>query len=90
MDYYCDVCPKYIKPNSKYRHFKSKSHQEFDKSKQIILSYKDIDVNDVDGAFYLNIIEHNKKIDYYLGKCESKLVFNDYQYCPYVTSKLSV
>ena len=30
-----------------------------------------------------------KKFDYYLVKCDFKLVFIDYQYCPYVTSKLS-
>ena len=51
--------------------------------------HKNIDINDVDEAFYLYIIEHNKKFDYYLIKCEFKLVFNDCEYCPYVTSKLS-
>ena len=30
-----------------------------------------------------------KKIDYYLIKCEYKLVFYDYEYCPYVKSKLT-
>ena len=55
----------------------------------IILSPKDIDINDVDEAFYLYIIDHNKKFDYYFVKCQFKIVFNDYQYCPYVTSKLS-
>ena len=89
MDYYCDVCPKYIKPNSKYSHLKSKSHQEFDKYKRINLYHKDIEPNDVDKAFYLYIIEHNKKFDYYLVKCEYKLVFDGYQYYPHVTSKLS-
>ena len=53
MDYYCDVCNKSIKPKSKYKHFKSKLHQEFDKCKHIILSHKDIDKNDVDEAFYI-------------------------------------
>ena len=31
MDYYCEVCDKYIKPKSKYKHFKSNIHKEFDK-----------------------------------------------------------
>ena len=88
MDYYCDVCLKRIKPNSKNSHFKSKSHQELDKCKHIKLSHKDYDINDVDEAFYLYIIEHNKKFDSYLVKCEFKLVFDDYQFYPYVTSKL--
>ena len=91
MDYHCDVCLNYIKPNSKYSHFKSKSHQEFDncKHKHIILSHKDFDINDVDKAFYFYIIVHNKKFEYYLVKCEFKFVFDDYQYYPYVTSKIS-
>ena len=46
-------------------------------------------MNDVDETFYLYLIEHNKKFDYYLVKCEFKLVFNDYQNCPFVMSKLS-
>ena len=83
------MCLKHIKPNSKYSHFKTKSHQEFDKSKHIFLSHKDVDINDVDEAFYLYTIEHNKKFDYYLIKCEFKLVFNVYQYFPYVMFKLS-
>ena len=88
MGYYCDLCLKFIKPNSKNNHFKSKSHQDFDKCKHLILSHKSIDIKDVDEAFYLYNIDHNKKLDYYLIKCEFKLVFDDYQYYPSVTSKL--
>ena len=77
MNYYCDECLKYIKPNSKYKHFKSKSPIEFDKCKNIVLSHKDIDIIDEDEAFYLCIIEHNKNVDCYLIKSEFKLVFND-------------
>ena len=36
--------------------------------------------------YYAYIIQHNKKHDYNLMKSEFKLVFNDNQYCPYVTS----
>ena len=53
------------------------------------MSHKNIDINDVHEAFYLYIIEHNEKFDYYLVKYEFKSVFNDYEYSPYVTSKLS-
>ena len=53
------------------------------------MSLKNFDINDVDVAFYLYVVEHNKKFDYYLVRCEFKLVFNDYQYCPYVMSMLS-
>ena len=52
MDYYCDVCDKHIKPKSKYKHFKSKSHEEIDECKHIKLSVKDTDINDVDEAFF--------------------------------------
>ena len=34
-------------------------------------------------------MEQNKKCDYYPIKFQNKLVLNDYQYCPYVTSQLS-
>ena len=85
MDYYCDVHLNYIKCGQ----FKSNSHQEFDNCKHIILSHEDIDINNVDEAFYLYIIEHNKKFDYYLVKYDFILAFIDYEYSPYVTSKVS-
>ena len=54
-----------------------------------MLSHRDIDINDVDEAFFSYIIEHNKKFDYYFVKSEYQIVFIDCQQCPYVTSKLS-
>ena len=66
MDYHCEACLKNIKAKNKYKHFKSKSHQEFDQCKHIMLSYKDIDINNGDEAFCLYIIEHIKKFAYYL------------------------
>ena len=89
MDHYCEVCLKIIKAKNKYKHFKSKFHQEFDKGKHILFSYKDIDIDHVDEAFYLYVIEHNKKFDCYISKCEFKIVFNDYQYCPHVMFNVS-
>ena len=83
------MCVLKIKKLRTYKYFKSKPHKESDKCKQIILSLKDIDIKDVDEAFYLYIIEHNKKFDYCLVRCEFELVFNDYHYSPYVTFKLS-
>ena len=53
MEYYCEVCLKNIKAKNKYKHFESKSHQEFDKCNYIIISYKDIDINNIDEAFYI-------------------------------------
>ena len=83
------MCLKNIKTKNKNNHFKSKSHIEFDNGKHKILSHKDIIINDVDEAFYLYIIEHNKKFDSYLIKYQFKLVLIDYENCSYVTSKLS-
>ena len=82
MDYYCEVCDIFIKPKNKYKHFKSNSHEEFDKCEHIILSLEDIDKNQVNEAFGLYIIKRNKKFDFYLVKCHLKLVFTDYQCCP--------
>ena len=70
MDYYCEICLKNIKTKSKYKDFEPKSHQEFNNCKHIISCYRDIDINDVDEAFYLYIIEHNKKFDYYIIRCD--------------------
>ena len=64
MDYYyCDICLKNIRARSKYKQFKSKSHQEFNKCKHLKLSHKNFDINDVDETFYLYLIQH-KKNDY--------------------------
>ena len=89
MDYYCNVCTVFIKPKNKYKHFKSKSPKDFDKCENILLSLKDIDIKEVDEAFYLYFIGHYKKFEYYLVKGQFQLVFNDYQNSPYITSKIS-
>ena len=66
------MCDEYIKPKSKYKHFKSKYHEKIDKSKHITLTLKDTVINDVDETFQLYIIEHNKKSVFYLVKCQFK------------------
>ena len=89
MDYYCEVCDFLIKLKSKYNHFKTNIHKEIDKCKNKKLSFENPHINNIDKAFYAYIIQHNKKTEYYLVKCDFKSVFKEYQYCPYVTSKLS-
>ena len=88
MVYYCDVYTISKKQKNKYKHFKSNRLKEFDKQKLKISSSRDINVNDVDDAFCLYIIEYNKKHDYYLIKCEFNLVFNDNFYKKYLTSQI--
>ena len=60
MTFFCEVSLTSIGAKNKYKHFNSKSHIEFDKCKHIVLPHKDIDINDVDEAIYLYIIEHNQ------------------------------
>ena len=89
MDYYCEICEQFIKPKSKNKHFKSNIHEEFDICQHRKLTIENPDINDVDRAFFAYIIEHKKKFDYCLMKYQYKLVFNDYQYYPYIASKLA-
>ena len=73
------MCDNFIKRKSKYEHFKSNTHKEFEKCKHIDLSIENPDINNVDEVFYAYIIQHNKEYDYYFIKCHFKLVFNDNQ-----------
>ena len=61
MGYYCNFCLRDIKKKSKYSHLKSKSHKEFEKYKHIILSFKNVDIKDVDEILYLYMKYYNKK-----------------------------
>ena len=90
MDYFCDVCNTFIERKSKYKHFKSDTHKEFDNGKLIILTIENPDKNNFGRAFYASFIEHYRKFEYYLMKCQFKLVLIDYNFCPYITSTLSV
>ena len=78
MDYYSEVCDTCIKPKNKYKHFKSYFHKRLAKCKHIKLAMKNPDINSIDKPFYAYIIQHNKKYDYYLTKCELILVFDEY------------
>ena len=88
MDYYCDVGDKFIKPKSKYKHFKSNIHKKFDKSKHMELTIENPDINNVDEVFYVYILQLNKQYDHYFFKCHFKLVFNDNQYSTWIKSNL--
>ena len=83
MKYYCNICLRDIKKESKYSHLNSKSHKEFEKYKHIILSLKNVDKKDVDEILYLYMIDNNKKFKHSLIKGEFKLVFNN-QNCKYL------
>ena len=61
----------------------------FNKCKHIKLTIENPDINKIHKAVYENIIEHNKKDDYYFIKCDLELVFNNSEYSPHISSKLS-
>ena len=48
MRYYCNICLIDFKKNSKYSHLQSKDHKEFEKYKHNILSFKNVDIKDID------------------------------------------
>ena len=79
MDYHCEVFDNFMKPKSKYKHFKSNFHKEFDKCKHIELTIQNTNKNNLDEIFYAYNIEHNEKYDYYVIKCHFKLVFIEIQ-----------
>ena len=87
MRYYCNICLRDIKKKSKYSHLKSKSHKEFEKYKHIILSFKNVDINDVDDILYLYIKDYNKKYTQYLLKGQFELICNN-QDCEYLITDM--
>ena len=87
MSYHCNICLRDFKKKSKHSHIKSKSHKEFEKHKHIIVSFKNIDIKDVDEMLYLYMKDYNKKYTQYLLKGQSKLVFNN-QICKYLMTDM--
>ena len=88
MTYFCNVCDKTIQLKLKSRHFKSNVHKDFDRCKNKKLTAENSNINDIDEIICAYIIEHNRNYYFYLMKSDFKLVFNDNQCCPNVTSEL--
>ena len=88
MDYYCKVCNIFIKPKSKFRHFKSNNHKNLDKHKHIKLTINNPNIDNIDKLFYTHINEYDNKYEYYLVRCELKLVFSNMEGYPIVSSDL--
>ena len=87
MGYYCNISFRDIKKKSKHSHLKSKSHKEFEKYENIILSFKNVDIKDVDEILYLYVKDCNKKFTQYFLKGQFKLVFNN-QDCKYLMTNM--
>ena len=79
MRYYCDICLRDSKKKSKNSHLNSKSYKEFEKYKHIESSLENFDKKDVDEKLYLYNKDHDKKLNHYVIKGESKLVFDNIQ-----------
>ena len=62
MDYYCEVCNIFVKPRSKWKHFKSNIFKELDKCKHKKLTIGNPDINNIDRAFYEYIIQHKRNM----------------------------
>ena len=88
MDYYCDVCDKFINPNSKYRLLKSSTHKEYDRFEHLELTIKNPNIINVDEVFYAYFMQLIKQYDHYIFKCHFNLVFNDNQNSTWSRSNL--
>ena len=84
MDYFCKICLGNTKKKSKHSHLKSKSHEELEKCKHIILSLKNVDIKVVVELLFLYVRDPNKKFNNCLIKSQFKLVFNNNQDCKYL------
>ena len=87
MSYYCDVCLIDIKKKSRHSHLRSRSPKEFEKYKHIIISFKNIDIKDVEEILCLYMKDYNKKYTQYFLKTRFKLVFNS-QDCKYLITDM--
>ena len=87
MRYYCKICLIDIKEKSKNSHIKSKILKEFEKYKHIILSFKNVDIKDVDEILFLYVKDYNKKYTQYFFKVQFKLIFNN-QDCKYLMTDM--
>ena len=87
MRYYCSICLLDIKKKSKYSHIKSEAHKEFERYKQIISSFKKVNIKDVDEILFLYVKDYNKKYTQYFLKGQFKLVFN-IQDCKYLMTDM--
>ena len=87
MRYYCNICLIDIKKKSKHSHLKSKNHKEFEKYKHIIISFKNVNIKDVDEILFFYVKDYNKKYIHYFLKGQFKLVFND-QDCKYLLTDM--
>ena len=87
--YHCEICDIIIKPKKKSRYFKSNNHKNLARHKHIKLTIDNPDLDNIDKIFYTYINEYDKKYEYYLVRCEFKLVFRSMEGYPVASSELT-
>ena len=80
MQWYCDICDKTVKIESKSQHFRSPTHNAFEECIPMIHALDKPDFFDKDGTIIDIITNHNKKIDLNLVKTVFILYFNEEVY----------
>ena len=65
MDYYCDVCDKFINPNSKYKLLKSSTHKKIERFEHLELTIKNPNIINVGELFYAYFMQIIKQYDHY-------------------------
>ena len=86
--YHCEVCDMFIKPKNKFKQLKSSRHKILDKHKHIPSTIDNPDLDNVDKIFCTYINEYDDKYEYYLVRCEFKLVFSNMEGYPVASSIL--
>ena len=87
MGYYCDVCVKTIKINSKSKHPQNLTHNELEKCIPTNHTIENLDFFHIDEIFNYFITNHNKNLDLYLVICDFKLV-SDNEFYLYIKPEI--
>ena len=74
MDYYCEVCNIFIKPEGISKHLGSIRHTNLDKNKHKKLSMKNANMDDIAKIFHTYISNYKKRYDYYYVTCKFELI----------------
>ena len=85
MDYYCDVCDKTIENQSKNKHLKSLTHNEFEKCTRTKHAFQRLNFSEIDDIFNEYVTNHKRKLETNLVKCDFNLVYVE-EFYPHIKS----
>ena len=89
LEYYCEVCDEAIRTKSKRKHFQSLTHLEFEKRIRTKHTIQNTNFFDIDEKFTEYLTNSNKKVESYLVKYDSKLIF-DKEFSPPIKSEIEI